>query len=38
MLDELSHDVDEAQDRMNYVLDRISRLLKTKGMEASESR
>ncbi|KAL0589372.1 hypothetical protein ABG067_002591 [Albugo candida] len=38
MLDELGHDVDEAQDRMNYVLDRISRLLKTKGMEASESR
>nr|CCA16150.1 syntaxin 6 putative [Albugo laibachii Nc14] len=30
MLDELGHDVDEAHDRMSYVVDRISRLLKTK--------
>lgn len=30
MLDDLTDDVDEAQERMNFVMDRMSKLLKTK--------
>lgn len=31
MLDDLTDDVAEAQERMNFVMERMSRLLKTKG-------
>lgn len=31
MLDDLNQDVDEAQERMNFVMDKMSKMLKTKG-------
>lgn len=31
MLDDLSDEVDTAQEQMNFVMDRMSKLLKTKG-------
>lgn len=34
MLDDLTDDVGEAQERMNFVMERMSRLLKTKGAHA----
>lgn len=35
MLDDLTDDVDEAQERMNFVMGRLSKLLKTKGCDES---
>ncbi|GMF59467.1 unnamed protein product [Phytophthora fragariaefolia] len=32
MLDDLTDDVDEAQERMNFVMGRLSKMLKTKGV------
>lgn len=35
MLDDLNHDVEETQERMNFVMDKMSKMLKTKGALAS---